>query len=158
MTAASADLTSLLGNFASAKANAPKAAAEMIRTIAEKVRSEAATNAPFKTGALRNSITITYESPLRASIGPQVPYGVYQEYGTGSKGEFPGQPYEIRPKSSDGRLVFKTKDGKWVSAKLVKHPGIPARPYMRPALTAALGDAASELAASGALNITRGSR
>jgi hypothetical protein len=158
MTAASADLTSLLEKLSASNQNITRMATELIRSTAEKVRSEAISKAPFKTGALRNSISVSYDGPLRATVGPHVPYGVYQEFGTGTRGEFPGQMYEIRPKNPNGRLVFKTKDGKWVSAKLVRHPGIPPRPYMRPALTEALGDSAAKLASIGALSITKGSK
>lgn len=156
-SAASADLSSLAEslNYAS-KVGATRAANLTIRGYAERVRTEAQTMVPVKTGELRDSIQIRYPNIAKAVIGPTKDYGVYQEFGTASRGEFGGSPYEIRPKSPDGRLVFKV-NGKWVSAKRVIHPGIPPQPYMRPALQGALGnELASNLAQQGALMAVQG--
>ena len=155
MTAASADLRSLADRLAHASGEGiQKAAAEVIKDTAEKVQNFAAELAPRKTGALASSIRITYVSPLEAHIGPTMFYGVFQEFGTASRGEFGGQPYKIRPKRAE-RLSFQI-DGKWISTKEVTHPGVPPHPFMRPALKQALGPAADELAAQGALLITKG--
>lgn len=156
-TAASVDLRNLAANLAYASGTGVElAAANVIRSNAEQIRAKAQTMAPVKTGALRQSITIRYEGGLKAVIGPEVPYGVYQEFGTGTRGEFPTGMYQIRPKSPDRRLVFKV-NGKWVAAKVVNHPGIRPHPYMRPAVTATLGpEMTQEMADAGALVITRG--
>jgi HK97 gp10 family phage protein len=155
MTAASADLRSLAANLAHASGEGiQKAAAEVIRDTAEKVQNFAVELAPKKTGALSRSIMITYVSPLEAHIGPTLFYGVFQEFGTASRGEFGGAPYKIRPKRAE-RLTFQI-DGTWISTKEVTHPGIPPHPYMRPALEQAIGPAAGELARKGALLITKG--
>ncbi len=55
-----------------------------------------------------------------ASVGSAVFYSEYHE--DGRKG-----PWSIKPKNPDGFLVFKGSDGKKVFAKIVKHPGYPAR-------------------------------
>lgn len=155
MTAASADLRQLAADLSSAsKVGMFRAAADVVRTTATAVQAEARSKAPMRTGKLRNSIQVTYTSPLSASVGPTVPYGPYQEFGTATRGEFPGPMYEIRPVRAS-KLAFKI-DGKWVFTKLVKHPGIPPRPYMRPAIQTVLGKMAPELARTGALLVTKG--
>jgi len=155
VTAAYADLRRLAADFAQAgNTTIFNAAAEVVRTTAVAVRDEARSRAPVKTGKLRQSIDITMDGPLTASVGPSVPYGSYQEFGTATRGEFPGPMYEIRPVRAS-KLAFKI-DGEWVFTTLVKHPGIKARPYMRPAVKAALGQMAPEMARRGALLVTRG--
>lgn len=154
MTAASADLTKLSRNLADAQGIAiQNAADEVLHVYAEKVKTIAQSLAPVKTGALQQSIEVGYE-PNKATIGPHVTYGVYQEFGTGERGEFPTGPYTIKPKSGK-YLVFRV-NGKVVRAKMVRHPGIKAHPYMRPALEQALGEMADDLAQRGALLILRG--
>lgn len=155
MPAASADLTKLAQNLAYASGEGiQRVAAEVIKDTAERIKNVAAELAPKKTGELSRSIRIVYVSPVEAHIGPTAYYGVYQEYGTASRGEFGGAPYVIRPKRAE-RLHFQV-DGKWVTAREVKHPGVPSHPYMRPATQQALGPAAADMAKRGALLITKG--
>ena len=158
MTAASADLTALARDLSAAsRMGIQAAAARVVGETAQRVQAIAQAKAPFRTGKLRTSIGIRQDSPFQAQIGPSVVYGPYQEFGTGSRGEFGGAPYEIRPKKPNGLLVFQV-DGRTVFARKVTHPGVPPHPYMRPAAVEALGPAAGELAAAGALLITRGQR
>jgi HK97 gp10 family phage protein len=106
--------------------------------------------APVKTGALRNSVSIQQSSALSATIGPNVGYGAYQEFGTASRGEFGGSAYTIRPKNPNGWLVF-TIDGKKIVTKKVTHPGVRPHPYMRPAFERVItpfGQSLAELAGS----------
>jgi phage gpG-like protein len=132
-----------------------KAAKQIIMQTAMKVQSEAQTRAPIKSGRLRDSISIQYPTPLSAVIGPQVSYGVYQEFGTGSRGEFPGAPYKITPKKGT-YLKFKI-GAKTVFVKSVDHPGVRARAYMRGGLEAALGAGmVEEMLKAGTLMITKG--
>lgn len=155
--AASADLTALARDLANASGIAMVAAAQqVIQSAAVEVQMAAQAAAPVKTGALRDSITISYPEPTTAIIGPKVDYGVYQEFGTGSRGEFGGQPYTIRPKKPGGYLVWKGKNGQ-VFARKVTHPGVRGKAYMRKGLTRALGDKiVSRLMETGALLITKG--
>lgn len=51
----------------------------------EVVRSDAAANAPVDTGRLKGSIVCNVEGDS-ALIGPTAEYGIFVEYGTGSKG------------------------------------------------------------------------
>jgi phage gpG-like protein len=155
--AATVDLTSLANDLQRASgAGIDMAAQQIIRQTAMNVQSEAITRAPIKSGRLRSSISIRYEGPLRAVIGPQVDYGVYQEFGTGERGEFPTGPITIRPKTPGGFLAFKV-NGRMVYTKKVTHRGIRPRRYMRGGLEAAVGTKMlSELADKGAALITRG--
>lgn len=150
MNAATADLTRIANNLAYASGEgAQKVASKVVHDYAERLRAEAQTMAPVKTGTLRDSITIHYDGPLKATIGPEVPYGVFQEFGT--KG-----PYEIKPKKTGGVLAFQS-GGKTVFARRVMHPGVKARPYMRPALEKILGaEMAKKMAKEGALVVTKG--
>lgn len=157
MTAASADLRELASDLAYASGTGiEKAAIDLITDVAMKVQQFAAAAAPRDTGKLSASIAITWVDRLTAVIGPTVFYGVYQEFGTGSRGEFPGHIYEIRPKSKP-YLVFKV-NGKTVVARVVHHPGVRAKPYMRPAAQQALQPFAGQLADRGQLLITKGPR
>lgn len=146
--AATADLTRLIQNFERAQAVAPKIAQQYLTEAATDIRARMRALAPVKTGYLMNSIRIISE-PGRMTIGPiGVFYAPYMEFGTGTRGEFPGPMYEIRPKTKKN-LVFKI-NGRWVSTKVVKHPGVRARPYARPAARAVLGELGPGLAIRGA--------
>lgn len=130
MSAASADLSMLAKDLASAGGNAGQLAAGIVKSTAATVRTVSRSKAPRKTGALAGSIEVGQESALVALIGPHVHYGAYQEFGTGSRGEF--------------------------SSKSKGRRGNKAQPYMRPALLSALGPMAAKLADTGALVITKG--
>lgn len=154
MTAASADLRALAEDLRRAGESIDQAAADVIRDTAAGTQRLAMQYAPVKTGALRASIIVRFDSPTSAVIGPTVPYGPAQEFGTGSRGEFPGAPYEIRPRDA-GALAF-TVGGRKVIARRVTHPGVRGKAYMRKAITDALGPMAEQLAERGALLITKG--
>ena len=158
MSAVTADLTQLALGFAYAsQQGAILAASETIRDSAYQVRDRAQALAPFKRGVLRNSITVHFPDPMHAVIGPSVKYGVYQEFGTGTRGEFGGAVYIIKPVRAK-TLVFKTKDGQWVSTKEVHHPGIPAHPYMRPAAKEVLDTMSKTLAERAATLLVKGKK
>lgn len=153
--AASADLTSLAKDLVAAGTGINVAAQKVIQDAALRVQAEAQSRAPVKSGRLRNSISVRYPSPLSAVIGPQVEYGVYQEFGTGTRGEFPSGPITITPKNGQ-YLVFKVGNRK-VYARRVVNPGVRPRRYMREGFEAALGTAlVDQLLAAGAASITRG--
>lgn len=131
--AAYADLTQLSQNFAAASGQSFYASAhKLVNSYAQQIASTAQAYAPVRTGALRDSISVKHLSGLTAVIGPNVPYGTYQEFGTGTRGEFGGSVYIIKPRSPGGVLVFNV-NGKRVVAREVHHPGIRPHPYMRPA-------------------------
>ena len=113
----------------------------------------AAEKAPVDTGALKQSISYTVNED-RLVIEVKAKYGMFQEFGTASRGEFGGQPYKIKPKNGK-YLVFKVK-GKTVFAKEVIHPGVKAQPFLRPAVTESLGPLFDKLAERGQASILKG--
>lgn len=133
MSVAYADVSGLAENFAAASGQSFRVAAEkLVDGYAQQCAALAASFAPVKTGALKDSITVSKRGQLTAIIGPDEPYETYQEFGTATRGEFGGPMYTIVPKKPGGVLVFQI-NGQTVFAKMVKHPGIPPHPYMRPA-------------------------
>jgi len=154
VAAATADLTSLIGNLQNAPKLVEKLTKELIHDTADKIAQIARSKAPIRTGALRESINIQYDGDFSATIGPHVDYGVYQEFGTASRGEFGGQPYTIVPKK--GKYLVFTINGRKIFAKKVTHPGIKPKYYMRGALEAVLQPFIDELTEIGALVIVKG--
>lgn len=145
--AAYADLTSLVQKFAGAKKDAKKASEHLLDEAAQKTADYMMEFAPVRTGRLRAAIRYT-SSPGRREVGPfGVPYAVYQEFGTATRGEFGGSTYTIKPKRASS-LRFKI-DGRWINVKEVRHPGIPASPFARPAAKRALEDIGERYAETG---------
>lgn len=71
------------------KLNDMASGARMQRALAaagEVVRADAAANCPVDTGRLRGSIVTNIEGNS-ALIGPTAEYGIFVEYGTGSRGD-----------------------------------------------------------------------
>jgi hypothetical protein len=58
-------------------------------------------------------------------VGSPEKIGYWLEFGT--------RPYTIKPKKAP-YLRFQTSDGNWVTTSEVHHPGIAARPWLRPAM------------------------
>lgn len=126
MPAVYADLTNLTKALdAASKDKTHLAMAGILRQMAGEIQTTAEDLAPKRTGALAASIQVTFNGPLDVIIGPTVHYGPFQEFGT--KG-----PYTIEPRRPGGVLVFEV-NGTKVFTKKVTHPGLKARPYMRPA-------------------------
>jgi HK97 gp10 family phage protein len=147
MSAFNADLSQLAGNLAAASGlDFTAVAAELVRGLAEGIQQEAQELAPKKTGALANSIVVSFTGPTSAVVGPTVPYGVFQEFGT--------RPHIIRPRVAR-RLVFKV-DGKWVFAREVHHPGTAPQPFMRPAIEHQLQQLQGDLGETAVAQVTRG--
>lgn len=90
----------------------------------EIVRAEAQANCPKDTGRLANSIVVQSESGNSVLIGPTADYGIYVEYGTGSKGD-PSKPHT----SKKGWVYFNERTGGFVYTT-----GQAPRPFLVPAL------------------------
>lgn len=87
----------------------------------EIVRADAVMNCPVDTGRLRGSITSTVEGNS-AVVGTNVEYGIYVEFGTGSKGD---------------KSVAHTTKEKWTyysGGHFYTTSGMKARPFLVPAL------------------------
>lgn len=115
----SVEFNSNLGEVLKGSEEAIARAAEIIGGMAESYAKELC---PVDTGNLRNSITHTTENNGKTVvIGSAVTYAPYVELGTGKYAEGGG-----------GRQTpwrYQDKDGKWHTTS-----GIPARPYLRPAV------------------------
>ena len=125
----------------------------IFRDYGAKIEALAKAKAPHKTGALKSSIT-HHASQDSLVISAGASYAMYQEFGTASRGEFNGSPYEIRPKK--GKYLVFYVNGKRVVTKKVTHPGIPARPYLRPAVMEGFGELFDKLAERGQAMILKG--
>lgn len=88
-----------------------------VKASVQVIENAAKVNCPVDTGALRDSITSEVDDSGKTVIGivgPHMPYAAYLEFGTG-----------IRGAASAG-----AGSGPYSST----WPGMPAQPYMRPAL------------------------
>lgn len=88
-----------------------------VEAAAQMIQSRAQELCPVDTGALRDSITTEIDErdfSIQAKVAPHMPYAGYVEFGTGLRGA-----------SSPGA-------GKGPYSET--WPGMPAQPYMRPAL------------------------
>lgn len=154
-SAAYADLTRLVQDLRNASRRSQKASEEILDDVADKVRVLMVQFAPKRTGRLSQSIRVI-KTNGRREIGAQgVPYDVYQEFGTATRGEFKTQAYVIEPRDANGRLTFKIGD-KWISTKRVVHPGIPPHPFARPAAKQALEGIAQRYTTMGVDLIMKG--
>lgn len=125
----------------------------IFRDYGAKIEALAKEKAPHKTGALRSSIT-HQASQNTLEISANTAYAMYQEFGTASRGEFGGSPYTITPKK--GKYLIFYVNGKKVVTKKVTHPGIPAHPYLRPAVQEGFGELYEKLAERGQAMILKG--
>lgn len=124
------DLTNLANDLFKAAENVEKVTQDLLEAAGDTIVADAKSRVVVKTGRLKNSIT-KVSLPMKVIVGPAALYGTFIEYGTGTKGEFPGSMYEILPKNGS-YLKFKVGT-KTVYARSVKHPGIRPQPFMRPA-------------------------
>ena len=151
---ASLDLTNLIQDLTTISTLPPEKIAENVLTgLGTEIETTAKALAPHKTGALRDSIVAKYDNGS-LTIDAGVAYGMFQEFGTGTRGEYPKGMYQIRPKN--GKFLRFTVGKKTVFAKVVNHPGIPAHPYLRPATQIAVNNLGSKLSEQGALMIRKG--
>lgn len=91
-----------LQRFQNVLAQAPAKTIELVKNAvyasANSIRTDAKSLAPHKTGALQDSIHV--EGPtatpgnISASVGTDLEYASYQEYGTGVYSEYPGASHE----------------------------------------------------------------
>lgn len=87
-----------------------------------------ASNILIRSGRLRDSVGQSYHPDhitrihgWELEVGTKVPYAVFHQQGT--------SPYTIRPREAKA-LRFVGNNGEWVFAREVRHPGLPARPFL----------------------------
>lgn len=140
--AAYAELSNIAQALKAAHQDVGKESERLLDETADNIKELMIALAPKRTGRLAQSIAVIAAKGQRI-IGPQgVPYAVYQEFGTASRGEFGGPTYIIKPVRAEN-LVFQV-NGKWVTTKEVRHPGIPPHPFARPAAKAAIEGLSSQ--------------
>lgn len=132
MQAATLELQKLAKDLSDAGAGSFKdVAVDLVQDSAYQIETLAKSYAPVRTGALRQSIHVTFaDDGLAAEVSTGVDYAVFQEFGTGSRGEF-GASIPTAPRGArKGRVISRPT-------------GIAPRPYMRPAterVATSLGD------------------
>ncbi len=107
----------------------------------EDVRAEAAANAPVDTGRLRQSIVVEQTDGTSVTVGTNLEYGIYVEFGTGSKGDS-----SVSHTTKEGWVYYNEKTGGFVYTA-----GQPPQPFLVPALLSQK-DAVIEAIKAGVLN------
>jgi hypothetical protein len=103
-----------------------RALAVVVKETAFEVQNLAQRYAPVDEGELEGSISAEGTAhPLTWEINVYAGHGAHVEYGTG--------PHIIRPRK--GKYLRFVVNGKVVFAKIVRHPGTAAQPYLRPAVS-----------------------
>lgn len=100
---------------------------------AEVIRDAATRRAPGP--YIRAEVVRTTRQVAQVHIGPDEDHWYYQFVETGA------QPHLIRPRKPGGKLRFEV-GGAEVFARVVHHPGMAARPFLRPAFDENSGRAA----------------
>ena len=104
------------------------ALANAVKDTALEVEVRAQRNAPVDEGNLKNGIGAKPTGdPLAWTVDVGADYGADVEFGTG--------PHIIRPRK--GKFLRFVVNGKVVFARIVRHPGTAANPYLRPAVSSA---------------------
>lgn len=131
-------------------------AGDLVQSATNQVQTYAQQYAPRRTGRLSREITSTFSSGgLTGTVTSGAGYSQFVEFGTGTRGEFPGAPIVIKPKRAQ-YLRFVTKDGRVVFTKRVVSPGMAPRPFLRPAVERIALPFANNLANAAVASIVRG--
>ena len=137
--AAYADLSALVADFRNARRMAKPESEKVLDKVGKRVEILMRQYAPKDTGRLSQSIRMLKE-PGRRTISPVgVEYAVYQEFGTGIRGEFPAGMIEIKK----GTQTYKS-------------PGVRPQPFARPAARDALETMVGDYLTLGVTLITQG--
>lgn len=154
-TAAAVQLNALARDLAAAGGQSFKSVAgQLVTSAAQQTLTYAQAYAPRRTGRLYNSFGMD-NTGLSASVYNTAPYAGDVEFGTGTRGEFPGKPIVIVPKRGK-YLRFVTKSGKVVYTKRVVSPGMAPRPFMRPAVERIALPFANNIANAAVVTIVQG--
>lgn len=129
-------------------------AGALVESATQQTLTYAQAYAPRRTGAMARAFG-SQVNGLTGSVWNTKRYSTYNEFGTGTRGEFPGSPIVITPKRAK-YLRFTTKDGRVVYAKKVVSPGMAPRPFMRPAVERIALPFANNIANAAVVSITQG--
>lgn len=153
--AASVQLYALAKDLSAASGQAfTMVAGTLVLSATQQTLTYAQAYAPRRTGALASSFG-TSVAGLTGSVWNTKRYSTYNEFGTGTRGEFPGKPIVITPKRAK-YLKFTTRDGRVVYTKRVVSPGMAPRPFMRPAVERIALPLANNLGNVAVATITQG--
>jgi len=72
----------IVNRFPEIAGRLPEALAALVNAAAEEIALLAKVLAPFRTGALRDSIAVELTGALTATVGTPITYAIYQEFGT----------------------------------------------------------------------------
>lgn len=150
-----ADLSNLAGDLSAASGQSFQSVAQnLIQDAANQVQTFAQAFAPVKTGALKNSIVVELGT-MSATVTAASDHAAFVEFGTGTRGEFPGGPIVINAKPGK-MLSWVGKDGVRRYAKRVVSQGMAPRPFMRPALERVVSPMANALGDNAVMFIVHG--
>ena len=153
--AAAVQLNALAKDLAATSGQPFRAVAgALVGSAIEQTMTYAQQYAPRRTGRLASGFQNSY-SGLSGSVWNTTSYAGDVEFGTGTRGEFPGSPIVITPKRAK-YLRFVTKDGRVVYTKRVVSPGMAPRPFMRPAVERIALPFATNIANAAVVSIVQG--
>lgn len=110
-------------------------------------RAPAAMEGPYSTGKMRQSIRFQKTGKLEYTIFCPMPYGIYNEFGTGPRGSRTGRWVELDAKNDpffgikyhSGVVgITHYRDHMFVFPRERHTEGMQAQPFLRPALVAGL--------------------
>lgn len=151
------DLTNLANDLTQAAGGSVRTNTKaLVASVTAQTEFLAQAYAPVRRGELRGSIhSYLTNGGMSGVVAADSKHASFVEFGTGIRGEFPGQIIIIRPRAAK-YLRFRGKDGKWHFAKEVHSPGMAPRPFLRPALERAVVPLAQGLGDIGVLTIVKG--
>lgn len=102
----------------------------ILNDFGQEIVEDAKRLVPVKSGELKSSISYQVNGN-ELEVDASAEHADFVEFGTGTKGEYPGKAYDIVP--TNGKYLKFTINGRTIYTKKVRHPGIKAQPYLRPA-------------------------
>jgi HK97 gp10 family phage protein len=151
-----ADISGLAERMGEVGPAAVRVTQRLVAATTEQVEHYATEYAPRKTGTLVGSIRSDIgNGGMSGTVEATAKYAIFVELGTGLRGEFPSQEIVIRPRAAKA-LRWVGPDGKVHFAKVVRSPGMKAKPFLRPALQRAIDELESSLGVAIAMEILRG--